>query len=88
MDLQERFFADFTNPELGVRARMTWFFLNFFATPSSIVNDHLAMWKQYMAVFDNALGNYRSLSLIMFNDEALRKSLDQVGADSCCAAIS
>ena len=61
------------------------FFLNFFATPSSIVNDHLAMWKQYMVVFDNALGNYRKLSLRMFNDEALRKSLDQVGA-GCCQA--
>ena len=61
-DIAEQFFQDATNPENGLRSRMTWFFLNLYATPQSIVNDALLMYRQYEALYSGALGNYRSLS--------------------------
>jgi hypothetical protein len=85
-DLLGQFFQDITTPEQGLRMRMTWFFLNFYATPSSIVDNGLLMYKQYKTLFNGALGNYRSLSLQMFADEALRKSLDQLEEVECGTA--
>merc|ERR1712216_787368 len=84
--MEEQFFQDFTNPEFGLRARMTWFFLNLYAAPASIVDDWLLMYRQYEALFHGALGNYRSLALKMFGDEALRKSLDQLEEVECGTA--
>lgn len=65
---------------------MTWFFLNFYATPATGVNDNLLMYKQYETIWRGALGNYRTLSLHMFNDGALRKSLDQLEEVQCGTA--
>ncbi|CAD7938576.1 unnamed protein product [Amoebophrya sp. A120] len=85
--LQDRYFADFTSTSLGqIRARMTWFFLNFYATPKTAVNDDLLMYKQYETLWRGSLGNYRTLALQMFNDKALRKSLDQLEEVECGTA--
>ncbi len=83
IDLDAQFFSDFTDPDNGLRARMTWFFLNFYATPGTAVQDNLLMYKQYESIWRGALGNYRTLSLRMFNDGALRKSLDQLEEVEC-----
>ena len=77
-ELTRQYYSDLMTPEYGLRARMGWFFMNFYATPSSAVNDWLAMYRQYSTIFAGALGNHRSLSFKMFSDKALRKSLDQV----------
>ena len=82
-EVMRRLFSDFTTPEYGLRARMAWFFLNFYATPASVVGDWLMMYHQYSTIFEGALGNYRRLSFSMFTDRALRKSLDQV-KKTCC----
>ena len=80
--LYKRFFDDFTNPAYGLRARMTWFFLNMYAVPAS-ANDWLLMSKMYDTIWRGALGNYRLLSRAMFKDGALRKSLDQLQEAPC-----
>ena len=54
-ELRDEFFTDFTAPQYGLRARMTFFFLNFYATPSTNVNDDLLMYKQYHTIFDLSL---------------------------------
>ena len=41
--LYKRFFDDFTDPSTGLRARMTFFFLNMYAAPQSNVNSWLLM---------------------------------------------
>ena len=75
---------DMTNPATGLRARMTWFWLNWYATPvSAIGNDWLLMYKQYYTIWTKALGNYRTLARTMFKDAALRKSLDQFEEVEC-----
>lgn len=85
-ELWDLLLTDFTSRQYGLRARMTFFFLNFYATPSSNVNDDLLMYKQYHTIFDGALGNWRSLSYQMFVDGALRKSLDQLEEVECGTA--
>lgn len=50
-DLYKDFLNDFSNPAYGLRARMTFFFLNFYATPSSNVNEWLLMAQQYRTLF-------------------------------------
>jgi uncharacterized protein (DUF1800 family) len=82
----EMYVNDFTKPKYGLRARMTWFWLNRYATPSSTVNDWLLMYQQYYTVWTGALGNYRALSRKMFRDTALRKSLDQAEEIECGTA--
>lgn len=73
----------FKKPEYSLRARMTWFFLNFYATPKSIVGSFLPIYKQFHKVWTHSLGNYRQLAYEMFNDDALRKSLDQLQEVPC-----
>jgi uncharacterized protein (DUF1501 family) len=85
-ELLTQYALDVMDPRKGLRARMTWFFLNFYATPKVIVNDNLLMWKQYKVIWEGSLGNYRRLALQMFNDEALRKSLDQLQEVECGTA--
>ena len=58
-DLWDLLFTDFTSPQYGLRARMIFFFLNLYATPSTNVNDDLLMYKQYQTIFEGALGNWR-----------------------------
>lgn len=65
---------------------MTWFFMNFYATPASVVGDMTLMWKQFARIWTHALGNYRQLALEMFSDAALRKSLDQLQEVACGVA--
>ena len=62
---------------------MTQFFMNLYATPSSIVNDWLLMSQQYHSIFKLSMGSYRDLSIAMFRDMALRKSLDQLQEVPC-----
>eukprot|EP00392_Amoebophrya_sp_AT5.2_P007706 g7721.t1 len=85
-DIKMTWYIDFTDPEKGLRARMTWFFLNFYAAPFGNVNDWILASKQYLNVWQYALGNYRKLALAMFNDGALRKSLDQLVIPDCGVA--
>eukprot|EP00854_Cymbomonas_tetramitiformis_P033785 gene33785-43533_t len=81
------YFTNMLNPGAGLRARMTWFFLNWFATPlSAIDNDYLLMYQQYNTLWTQALGDYRALAVDMFNDGALRKSLDQLDDIVCGTA--
>lgn len=86
LDIMRQYFLDFTNPKFGLRARMAWFFLNWFATPSTAVNDWLLMYKHYYTVWTGALGNFRTLARKMFVDAALRKSLDQFEEVECGTA--
>ena len=44
-DLLQQFFLDSSKPEQGLWMRMTWFFLNFYATPSTVVDDALLTYK-------------------------------------------
>eukprot|EP00391_Amoebophrya_sp_Ameob2_P002597 CAMPEP_0179009312 /NCGR_PEP_ID=MMETSP0795-20121207/16205_1 /TAXON_ID=88552 /ORGANISM="Amoebophrya sp., Strain Ameob2" /LENGTH=1536 /DNA_ID=CAMNT_0020704501 /DNA_START=63 /DNA_END=4673 /DNA_ORIENTATION=- len=81
--LFDRYFADFTDKTKALRSRMVWFFLNYYATPSTAVNDMLLMYQQYEILYKHALGNYRTLAFHMFNDKALRKSLDQLEETEC-----
>ena len=56
---------------------MAWFWLNWYAVPASAINDWLLMSQHYYTIWTGALGNYRTMARNMFNDVALRKSLDQ-----------
>eukprot|EP00854_Cymbomonas_tetramitiformis_P003337 gene3337-4195_t len=86
-DLFSTYQQDFRNPETGFRARMTWFFLNWYATPlSGIDDDYLLMSHQYSAIWGGAVGNYRELATVMFSDQALRLSLDQLEEVECGTA--
>lgn len=86
-DLYTLYFTHMNNPAAGLRARMTWFFLNWFATPlSAIDDDHLLMYQQFDTLWTQALGDYRALAVDMFNDGALRKSLDQLDDIVCGTA--
>ncbi len=64
-ELWDLLLTDFTSRQYGLRARMTFFFLNFYATPSSNVNDDLLMYKQYHTIFDGALGNWRCIAFLL-----------------------
>lgn len=81
--LKQRFLSDFTDPSKALRARMTFFFMNFYAVPFSNVNNWILMWRMYSTIWNGALGNYRELSRKMFADGALRKSLDQLENPPC-----
>jgi len=70
-ELRNLFFTDFASPQNGLRARMTFFFLNFYATPSTNVNDDLLMYKQYHTIFDGALGNWRWIAIFSTHDPHL-----------------
>ena len=76
-DLFAQYWKDFTNPHYGLRARMSWFWMNWYAVPATALNDWLLMSQHYYTIWTGALGNYRTLAHNMFNDIALRKSLDQ-----------
>jgi len=85
-DLRDLYFQDALSPANGLRARMTFFFRNIYATPEANVDDWLLMYGQYETIWTHALGNYRTLALKMFNDAALRKSLDQLQEVECGTA--
>lgn len=46
-EIKYQYLADFSRPEFGLRARMAFFWMNFYATQNSLVNDYLMMYRQY-----------------------------------------
>ena len=83
IDLYYRFFQDMSDPVRNIRNRMAFFFQNFYATPFSLVGDWILMYKQYYNIYTHALGDYRKMSLNMFEDLALRAAEDQAEEVEC-----